>query len=196
MKIIITGHTTGIGKFLYDEFVKHGDEVIGVSRSTGYTLPDDIDRVIELSSDCDMFINNTSDGQLELLEKLHDKVDKIIVMGSIAGDYHQLIQSKYSATKQELAQKCKELSLRPNNKILHLKISMLEDAVSSDNLISFKEVFDTIQFWLSVPRLTNIDFEFKLTPYTLEKLKDKFGATQAAIDYILTNMCDKSKQEF
>jgi short-subunit dehydrogenase len=196
MKIIITGHTSGIGKFLYDEFLKHGHEVIGVSRSNGYTLPDNVDKIVELSVGCDLFINNTSESQLELLEQLYTRVDKMIIMGSIAGDYHQLIQSQYSLTKQTLAQKCKELSLQPNTQLLHLKISMLEDAVSSDNLISFQELYNTIQFWLSVPRLTNIDFEFKLTPYTLEKLKEKFGATQAAIDYILTNMCNKSKQEF
>lgn len=196
MKIVITGHTTGIGKFLYDKFLQHGHKVVGVSRSTGHALPDNIAKVIDLSVGCDLFINNTSESQLELLEKLHTRVGKMIIMGSIAGDYHQLIQSQYSLTKYNLAQKCKELSLQPNNQMLHLKISMLEDAVSSDNLISFEEVYNAIQFWMSSPRLTNIDFEFKLTPYTLKKLKDKFGATQAAIDHILINMCTASKQEF
>jgi Zn-dependent peptidase ImmA (M78 family) len=55
-------------------------------------------------------------------------------------------------------------------------------------------VFDVINFWIVNSRLTNIDFEFKLTPYTLEKIKEKFGATQESIDFILSNMCDKSKQ--
>jgi hypothetical protein len=194
MKIVITGHTSGIGKFLFDKFVNQGNTVIGFSRSNGYTMPEDIDKIIDLSKNCDLFINNAGVGQLELLEALHHHVGKMVVMGSIAGDYHQLISSSYSLNKKQLADRCKELSLQPGNQLVHLKISMLEDAVSSDNLISFQEVFDVINFWIISPRLTSIDFEFKLTPYTLEKIKEKFGATQESIDFILSNMCNKSKQ--
>lgn len=197
MKIILTGHTSGVGKFLYDHLSKE-NEVIGISRTTGYTLPNDIDKIIALSEGCDLFINNTYYGicQLTLLNKLHNKVKKMIVLGSIAGQYHQLIQSDYSKNKLELAERCQALSTVPGNKLLHLQISMLEDAVSSDNLISYQEVLDTVEYWIQHPRITAINFEFKLTEFTLERIKETFGATQESIDYILNNMCNLNRQHF
>lgn len=194
MKIVITGHTSGIGEYLYEKFFLQGYEVVGVSRQTGYDLSADIDRVVEVATGCDLFINNTSVGQIELLERLNDKVQRMVVMGSIAGDYHQLINNEYSLTKRQLQEKCRELSLRPNCSLLHLKISMLEDAVSSDNLISFKQVYNIIDFWIDDPVFTNIDFDFKLTAYTLEKIKEKYSASQDTIDFIINSLCSDSKK--
>ena len=198
MKVVITGHTTGIGKRLYEYFQTRGCEVVGMSRSNGYDLNTDIDKVIADATGCFLFINNAAlaDCQKQLLEALHDKVQKMVVMGSIAGDYHALIQSDYSKNKLDLAIRCKELSLVPGNTLLHLNISMLEDAESSDNLISFDEVVNTISFWLTNSRINKIDFEFKLTPYTLEKVKEKFNASQEAIDHVVANMCDINRSKF
>ena len=58
MKIVITGHTRGIGKAFYDHFVNLGHEVVGVSRSTGFDIPNDINRIVELATNCDLFVNN------------------------------------------------------------------------------------------------------------------------------------------
>ena len=198
MKFVITGHTHGIGKYLFTELTNSGHLVFGVSRFSGYNLEESIDDVTELADVCDVFINNAAIGdcQLRLLEALHNKVPQMIVMGSIAGDYHELIQSEYSANKRALATRCKELSLVPGNKLLHLNISMLEDAVSSDNLISFKEVADVINFWITNPKINKIDFEFKLTPYTLEKVKEKFNASQQAIDHVVANMCELNRSAY
>jgi hypothetical protein len=198
MKIIITGHTSGLGKYLYNQFKNSGHEIEGISRSNGFDLLTDIDRVIEISNGCDLFINNTnaSKCQIELLNRLHDKVDKMIIMGSIAGDYDQLINNDYSKNKKELSERCKQLSLLVGNKLLHLNISMLEDAVSSDNLITYKEVYDTIEFWIKNPRISNLNFEFKLTPFTLEKIKEKFNASQESIDFVLKSMCDEKRKHF
>lgn len=198
MKCIITGHTEGVGKTLFDDLKAQGHEVIGISRATGYNLSTDIEQVIALANGCDLFINNAyvGDCQLQLLNSLHNKVKKMIVMGSIAGDYHQLIQSEYSQNKLNLANRCREISLLPENSVLHLKISMLEDAISGDNLISFNEVKDIVNFWIQNSKISAIDLEFKLTPFTLEKIKEKFGATQEAIDYVLANMCNEKRQSF
>jgi hypothetical protein len=198
MKIVITGHTQGIGKYLFAELTNAGHLVFGVSRFSGYNLEEGIDDVLQLANVCDVFINNAAVGncQLKLLESLHNKVPMMIVMGSIAGDYHELIQSEYSFNKRALATRCKELSLVPGNKLLHLNISMLEDAVSSDNLISFKEILDVINFWTANPKINKIDFEFKLTPYTLEKVKEKFNASQEAIDHVIANMCDINQSAY
>lgn len=198
MKVVITGHTKGVGLALYNHFVKHNCEVIGISRATGYDLAKDVDRVVELAAGCDLFINNACVGncQLELLEQLHSRVGKMVVMGSIAGDYHQLIQSEYSQNKLNLANRCREISLLPTSNVLHLKISMLEDAVSGDILVSFSEVVAIVKFWISNHRISEINLEFKLTPFTLEKIKSKFGATQEAIDYVLANMCNEKREQF
>jgi len=193
MKVVITGHTSGIGKYLFEQFQNSGHKVLGLSRQNGYDLSVDFDRIVEQAQGCDLFINNTGVAQLGLLEKLVDCVGHMVVMGSIAGDYHQLINNEYSLAKKQLQEKCKELTLRPNSKILHLKISMLEDAVSSDNLISFKQVYDVIEFWILNPVFTNIDFDFKLTAYTLEKIKEKYSASQETIDFIIGSLCSDSK---
>lgn len=86
MKIIITGHTRGLGKSLADEFKKHGHEVIGFSKSNGkdISLEDVRNEVIDHLKDCDVFINNAYDpiGQTLLLEKsinLWDSKNKFII---------------------------------------------------------------------------------------------------------------------
>lgn len=194
MKILITGHTTGLGDFLSKNFAKDGHVIVGVSRSTGFDLTKDVRNVESLAKDCDLIVLNSNAGQIELLELLASE-KKLVVMGSIAGQYDQLIQSEYSSTKKKLAERCKNLSLDPKVKLLHLTISMLEDAVSTDKGITFLEVYQTINSWLNNPCYNNIDYEFKLTPFTLEQIKTKFGATQESIDRITQNVCDRTKAQ-
>lgn len=60
MKIAITGHTQGIGLALKDLYQQQGHQVVGFSRSNGYDISDATARkkIIEQSSDCDIFFNN------------------------------------------------------------------------------------------------------------------------------------------
>ena len=60
MKIAITGNTSGIGQALEKVFTTNGHEVVGFSKTSGYdiTNPDDRKRIINESSDCNIFINN------------------------------------------------------------------------------------------------------------------------------------------
>ena len=47
-KIVITGHTSGIGKAIYDKFTEVScREIVGMSRSTGYDIEKDFDKIIE-----------------------------------------------------------------------------------------------------------------------------------------------------
>ena len=88
MKYAITGHTSGIGKYVFDYL---SPDIIGFSRSTGFNIniSEDRQRIIKLSNDCDIFINNAQDdyGQSKLLIDLFrvwkDK-DKIILNMGIA----------------------------------------------------------------------------------------------------------------
>jgi len=189
MKCVITGHTTGLGLAMFNHFKSNGWEVIGASRQTGFDLTTDFDRVVSLANSADLFINNANvdNYQLALLNAV-DKNVKQIVLGSIAGEFHTQLQSNYSQHKFGLAQRCKDLSLLPNTKILHIQISMLEDAVNGDVLIKYSDVIDVIDFWLANPRFTNISFEFKLTEFTLEKAKTAFNISLDNLNAIVSRM--------
>lgn len=194
MKCVITGHTSGLGKAMHDAFKAADWEVIGVSRQTGYDLTTDIDRVVELANSADLFINNANVGraQFDLLNAVNKNI-KQIILGSVAGEFNQQLQSDYSQHKADLAQCCRELSLLPDTKILHIQISMLEDAVNGDVLIKYQEVLDVIDFWMANPRFTNIAFEFKLTPFTLERAKVAFNISPENLNHIVSKMCKETK---
>ncbi len=185
MKCVITGHTTGLGKALYNYFQTLGWEVVGISRQTGYDLRADLTPIVDIINNADLFINNANvdRAQLELLNLVNPNI-KQIVLGSVAGEFHDQLSSDYSKHKFDLANRCKELSLLPSTKILHIQVSMLEDAVNSDVLISYNEVIDVIEFWLRNPRFTNISFEFKLTDFTLERAKTAFNISKENLDII------------
>jgi len=74
MKIIITGHTKGIGKSLYEKFKSEGHEVIGFSRSNGHDIEDEISRkgILKEAETSDIFINNAYSltGQTVLLNDI------------------------------------------------------------------------------------------------------------------------------
>jgi len=86
MKIAITGHTSGIGKALFDYFVLYSP--IGFSRSNGHDINhvQNREKIVNQCMDCDLFINNAySDGvnsQLYLLQEMHSAwtgKDKLII---------------------------------------------------------------------------------------------------------------------
>lgn len=56
MKIAITGHTSGIGKGLYDYF-SNKFEVVGFSKDTGYDI-ENFETILSETEDCSIFINN------------------------------------------------------------------------------------------------------------------------------------------
>ena len=73
MKIALTGHTSGIGKALYDILSKD-HEVVCFSRSNGYNIQDDKikELIVQESLQCDVFINNAyyEMAQVDILNKL------------------------------------------------------------------------------------------------------------------------------
>jgi hypothetical protein len=179
MRCVITGHTRGIGKALYDYFVKQGWEVIGFSSSTGYDVREKYLDILEAAKTADLFVNNLCVGECQLmfLDDLVGKVDKIICSGSIAGDFDDVLNIEYSKVKKDLKARCKKYSLGYKNKtkILHLNISMAEDAESTDYGLPFKDIVSAVDFWLDNPRINNIEFELVLTPFTADKIKSIFG---------------------
>lgn len=70
--IAITGHTSGLGKGLYEHFISKGCKVKGFSLNNGFDISkkENIDRIIELTANCDLFFNNAYSGyaQVELMK--------------------------------------------------------------------------------------------------------------------------------
>ena len=102
----ITGHTSGIGKRLYERMQSN---VIGFSLSTGYdiTNPADRHRIITESKDCNVFINNATAGFgqtllfLELFTAWKDQDKTIINVGSRIAEIQTLPKDRQDLLKYQ-----------------------------------------------------------------------------------------------
>ena len=187
MKVVITGHTWGVGKALYEHFQTFGGwEVVGLSRSNGYDIDADFDKVVEAASGCFLFINNAyrDKQQTKLVNALKNKVSKMVVMGSISRQYPELILTDYVQDKQDLSEVCRLISIDPDGiDVLHLDLSFIEgqdpdptrrtDFVSDYNL-KFEEIVSAVNFWMTNPKIRQIEFRWKLTPFVYNQLKQAF----------------------
>jgi len=184
MKCIVTGHTSGVGKYLYEHFSKKGYEVKGMSRSNGYDITKDIDKIVNESTGCDLFINNASNGssQLNILRNLCTKVSRIVTMGSSSTDYLDILNNQYNLDKKELEDSSRLISSSPRSdlsKILLIKLSFAEETysrektnrINSDYTISYKEIANVIDFWIDNHNITKVEFIVKLTDYTIDQIK-------------------------
>jgi|694.fasta_scaffold04762_30 NAD(P)-dependent dehydrogenase (short-subunit alcohol dehydrogenase family) len=101
IKIAITGHTKGLGKYLHDAFIADGHIVLGFSRSNGYNIKnkEDRERIVAEVNDCNVFINNAfnyedwDNSQLDMLKDIYyswinNKDKSIINMSSSASDLY------------------------------------------------------------------------------------------------------------
>lgn len=192
MKIIITGHTKGLGRYFFDHFSRdHNNQVIGLSRSTGYDLKTSLEEIVEIADGCDVFINNAYAGksQNELVKKLNNRISMMIVSGSQGGFFNNLIPTEYGNNKKELAELCHLVSLDKNSniKILHLDLSYLEgnevdlkdpNNIACDHETTFKEVCDVVDHWIKNPSFNNVRFNFKLTDLLCDQIGKKMGTKQ------------------
>lgn len=75
--IAITGHTSGLGKGVYDYFKSLGYNVKGFSKDNGFDISskENIDRIVELTKDCELFFNNAyyHYAQVDLLKLWHQQ---------------------------------------------------------------------------------------------------------------------------
>jgi hypothetical protein len=180
MKCIITGHTGGVGKAIYDHFLSKGWEVQGMSRSNGYDISVDQDRIVSEATGCDIFVNcaYAGDAQTELLDKLKDKVKSMIVVGSVAADWAR-IWKDYGESKERLQDKCKELSLEDNTtyaNIFYLKLAFCENTqwpifVDEKYKVSFVELIKIIDMWIEVPKIFSVEFTLKKTAEIMSHAK-------------------------
>ena len=183
-KIIITGHTKGIGKAIFDKFTEVScHKIIGMSRSNGYDIEKDFDKIVVEATGADFFVNNAyRDGQqLKLFHALKDKVNMMVVMGSVSRHYPELIPTDYVHDKQALAEACRLESINPNGiPILHLDLSFIEGTeIQGDDTTAFlsdyntplNDIVDTIMFWAQKPTIRQIEFRWKLTEHVRKELE-------------------------
>lgn len=190
MKIVITGHTKGLGKYFYDYFL-NDHEVIGLSRTNGFNIETEQEKIIEIVSSSDLFINcaNAENAQLELLLKSINKVKNIIVIGTAMQQFDEFINLKYIQQKRQLANACSKLSIDPSvtSKILLLNISFLpktkDSLLQTDNYIKYSEVSGAVEYWLTWGNISEITFSWKMTTL-VESEFQKIIPNLAASDFL------------
>jgi len=124
MKIVITGHTSGIGKYIYDHY-----NCIGLSRSTGFDI---INNVITPHIDSEtILINNawtSSDpwAQERILDQsLHAK--KVICIGT-----NSQYAGVYKQSKDQLRSKCHDFFCKGYD-VTYLALGKVDTPFSQNN---------------------------------------------------------------
>jgi len=166
MKIALTGHTSGIGKALYDILSKD-HEVVCFSRTNGYDISKTriIDDIVQESLECDVFINNAyySLAQVNILNRLwyfwkRDKSKTIVNISSLS-KYPGVSgnQSGYSAHKAALShqafllmfktpRKCRMINVNPG----YVETKMTENVTT--NKLTAEECAEQIVHSINLPQ--------------------------------------------
>jgi NADP-dependent 3-hydroxy acid dehydrogenase YdfG len=179
MKVAITAHTTGIGAAIADAFTVRHHDIIGMSRATGYTLPEDRQRVLDDSKDCDIFVNvwyqRNTDFQIKLLYDFFNmwkgQNKHIISIGSRAGECYILGEaSQYSMFKHAHDAACQQLFNRRDQrpKVTNIRPGYVDtESVKSvsDPKLSCQDVADAVMYAVTAP--------YYISQVTLAK--QKFG---------------------
>ena len=128
LRVCITGHTSGIGKAIFDGFKNvFGLSVTGLSRTNGHDLEKDYDKVKQAVEDSkfDIFINNAyvPKNQTRLLKEIYnsnrDEHVLIVNIGSVAGlipQDHPDYFSEYATNKREQMKFCAERNFEYSKK--------------------------------------------------------------------------------
>jgi len=159
MKVRITGHTKEIeddlcgslGSKIYTYYKSQGHDVKGFSSGNS------LEEIIEQSKNCDIFFNNAycdSNLQLKLLNALHDKVDKMVVSGSVVTEYPDPNDPVYTNNKKILEQRFMELAI---NKLPNVADLLLLKLTSSSYKNS-ETIMNTVDFWIQNPTVISLTF--------------------------------------
>jgi len=166
LKVAVTGHTSGIGLAIADAFRARGDEVVGLSRSTGYHLPKDRERVVEAAAQCDVFVNNRhqrdDDTQLQLLFSVAQRwkgQDKTIVtLGSCAGLSSRPAQpDPNSVFKNALDAACQQLFNRQDQRprVVNIRPGCVDTESAKDMplpKLSPRDIANVVMWVINQPR--------------------------------------------
>lgn len=143
MKVVITGHASGIGKALLETFTENGQECIGFDILNGYDLRDEetLKHVIESCRDADVFINNALPNQSKLLEEIYNLWvgdSKVIINLSSAVTFFYNKDNipnefeGYYQHKQHLNDVCKSLTPQRKPYIMNVRPSWVNTQLVAD----------------------------------------------------------------
>jgi NAD(P)-dependent dehydrogenase (short-subunit alcohol dehydrogenase family) len=165
-KIFITGHTSGIGKSMYD-FFRNSHNVVGMSRSNGFDISDPHSIVNQLEYDC-VFINNAyapNIAQSKLLETIISKFNpgalRIINIGSVSAhrtDADTLARITYATDKEHLLQ-THEHMVRLGHLSTYIELGMVDtdyNKTKPGNKLTPDQVTDLVNKIVSLPEVRNI----------------------------------------
>lgn len=115
MKIIVTGHTSGLGLAIFNFFQQQEHHVIGFSKSTGFDISKQKDRekIVDAANNADMFVNNAynnyDDSQFILLQEIFTMwkgLDKQII--NISSRFTNDLNNSYSSSKHRQDEFCEQ----------------------------------------------------------------------------------------
>ena len=160
-KIAIIGHTRGIGKAICDLYNKKKYDVVGMSKSNGFDLVHDQEKILEKIQDCGLVVLNAhaDRGQLNLLKRIYglyafDKM-KVAVITSTSG-----LEEEPDYGQFKVWDKFKYVQYCEIKKELIAYITELQDELISKPLSVYDvcpDVVDTEMtkgLWESLPKLT------------------------------------------
>ena len=90
-KVLITGHTRGIGRAIYELLKLNRYDCVGISKSTGDDIMEKEDAIVEMIEDFDIVVLNAyvGDSQLNMLKKIihqyKDTSKRVVVITSTSG---------------------------------------------------------------------------------------------------------------
>ena len=146
MNLLTTGHTSGIGKYVYEYF---GGK--GLSRSTGFDITKD--SIKNYLNDVDVFINNAwavSDplAQTNILYDAINNVNKIICIGT-----NTMYSGIYKDSKKALENACVDFYNQGHN-ITLIKLGKVDTPFQNEYnepKISKQYIIDIINFVIKSP---------------------------------------------
>ncbi len=166
-KIAVIGHTKGIGKAIADLYKRKKYEIVGLSRTTGYDLETDQEKIIEKLVDCELIVVNAyaKFGQYHLLKRIysefHHHYKKVVVITSTSGtpqgkdeDNYGADYNEYCWHKEHLIKYVSELQEELFNKPLSV-YDVCPDVVDTDMIkgmweglpkLTAEEIADTVRY--------------------------------------------------
>jgi len=153
MKIAITGHTSGLGKFLHQQ-LSNSHSCIGFSRTNGFDLKADFDQIIKQIYRCDIFVNNSfaMGEQLNFLKEVQNIPQ--VVIGSIAARNPDINMPYYSQKKREIEEYFLKHYTHTHNKSLYIQLT-------GKSYQDYQLILRSINFWLENPQLNFIGYRTK-----------------------------------
>ena len=166
-KLAVIGHTKGIGKAIADLYKRKKYEIVGLSRTTGYDLETDQEKIIEKLVDCELIVVNAyaKFGQYHLLKRIysefHHHYKKVVVITSTSGtpqgkdeDNYGADYNEYCWHKEHLIKYVSELQEELFNKPLSV-YDVCPDVVDTDMIkgmweglpkLTAEEIADTVRY--------------------------------------------------